>query len=163
MTIDEAIEHAKRVARTCDDDQCAAYHVQLAEWLRQARGADKAAKWYTAKIRELENRSKALETLISEKDTENAKLVEVLHEVEAEAVHAYRCLQQDCVTTANSSQHFFDKWWHAECELDRLKIENTDLRELVKAMRPFLCCMPFASCDTLAANVRDRMRDLGIE
>lgn len=78
MTLDEAIEHAKKVARTRDDDQCAAYHVQLAEWLRQARGADKAAKWYTAKIRELENRSKALETLISEKDAENAKLRELL-------------------------------------------------------------------------------------
>lgn len=37
------------------------------------------------------------------------------------------------------------------------------LRELVKAMTPFLCCMPFASCNTLAASVRKRMRELGIE
>lgn len=48
-------------------------------------------------------------------------------------------------------------------ELVRLKRENAKLRELVKAMKPFLCCMPFASCNTLAANVRDRMRELRIE
>ena len=41
--------------------------------------------------------------------------------------------------------------------------ENAKLRELVKAMTPFLCCMPFASCNTLAASVRKRMRELGIE
>lgn len=44
-----------------------------------------------------------------------------------------------------------------------LEAENERLRELVKAMEPFLCCMPFASCNTLAANVRKRMRELGIE
>jgi len=54
VTLDEAIEHAKEVARTCDDSQCAADHMQIAEWLRQARGADAAARWYTKKIRELE-------------------------------------------------------------------------------------------------------------
>lgn len=41
--------------------------------------------------------------------------------------------------------------------------QNAKLRELVKAMTPFLCCMPFASCNTLAANVRERMCELGIE
>lgn len=41
--------------------------------------------------------------------------------------------------------------------------ENAKLRELVKAMEPFLCCMPFASCNTLAANVRKRMRELGVD
>ena len=54
MTLDEAIEHAKEVARTCDDSGCAADHIQLAEWLRQARGAGKAARWYTSRIHELE-------------------------------------------------------------------------------------------------------------
>ena len=43
-----------------------------------------------------------------------------------------------------------------------LAAENAKLRELVEAMKPFLCCMPFASCNTLAANVRDRMRELGV-
>ena len=33
MTLEEAIEHAKEVARTCDDKDCAADHLQLAEWL----------------------------------------------------------------------------------------------------------------------------------
>lgn len=44
-----------------------------------------------------------------------------------------------------------------------LERENKKLRELVKAMTPFLCCMPFASCNTLAASVRKRMIELGIE
>ena len=51
----------------------------------------------------------------------------------------------------------------AEREVDQLQAENAKLRELVKAMEPFLCCMPFASCNTLAANVRNRMRELGVE
>lgn len=74
MTLDEAIEHAKQVARTCDDAQCAADHIQLAEWLRTARGAEKAARWYTAKIREFE--------------AENAKLrelVQYMHRIIAES------------------------------------------------------------------------------
>lgn len=33
MTLDEAIEHVKEVAMTCDDKACAAEHAQLAEWL----------------------------------------------------------------------------------------------------------------------------------
>lgn len=41
MTLDEAIAKAK-----ADGD------VQLAEWLRQARGADAAARWYTEKLRD---------------------------------------------------------------------------------------------------------------
>lgn len=33
MTLEEAIEHEREVARTCNDYQCAADHVQIAEWL----------------------------------------------------------------------------------------------------------------------------------
>lgn len=61
---------------------------------------------------------------------ENARLVDVLHEVEEEAVVAFNSLRQDCETITDSSQHFFEKWWHAECEADRLKAENDKLREL---------------------------------
>lgn len=75
MTIDEAIEHAKEVARTCDDGQCAADHIQLAEWLRRARGADKAARWCTEEIQELK--------------AENAKLREERDHWRVEQVHAY--------------------------------------------------------------------------
>lgn len=50
MTIDEAIEHAKKVARTCYDGQCAADHMQLAEWLRRARGAEAMGRWYNEKL-----------------------------------------------------------------------------------------------------------------
>lgn len=64
MTIDEAIEHAKEVARTCDDGQCAADHIQLAEWLRQARGADKAARWYTEEIQELRRENASLRYMV---------------------------------------------------------------------------------------------------
>ena len=60
MTLDEAIEHAKELASTCDDRQCAADHAQLAEWLRQARGAKKASRWFTSKIRELEEENAKL-------------------------------------------------------------------------------------------------------
>ena len=39
MTIDEAIERAEDVAKTCEDAGCAEFHAQIAEWLRQARDA----------------------------------------------------------------------------------------------------------------------------
>ena len=87
---------------------------------------------------------------------ENAKLVDVLHEVETEAVYAYNCLQQDCMTTASSSEHFFKKWWHAECKLDRVKDENDRLRELVDYMAP-IAWYAASECE------RDRMRELGVD
>lgn len=58
MTLDEAIAKAK-----ADGD------VQLAEWLRQARGADAAARWYTEKII-------TADRIIRKLQTENAKLRE---------------------------------------------------------------------------------------
>ena len=110
---------------------------------------------------------------------ENAELVKVLHEVEEEAVYAYRCLQQDCVTTADSVTHFFEKWWHAESEIDRLKAENAKLRELVREAYAFSetlcgivenspgCYMCPANQDDLnpcgSAVLYGRMLDLGIE
>lgn len=89
-------------------------------------------------------------TLADELQAENAKLVDVLHEVETEAVYAYQCLQQDCVTTANSSEHFFKKWWHAECELDRAKAENAKLRKLGCFM--LRCMKRNSDCDYCLAN-----------
>lgn len=53
MTIDEAIEDAKKFVRKCDDQEVAFRVMQVAEWLREARGAEKAARWYTTRIREL--------------------------------------------------------------------------------------------------------------
>ena len=58
MTLDEAISKAK-----ADGD------VQLAEWLRQARGADAAGRWYTET---LDNANRTIRKL----RTENAKLRE---------------------------------------------------------------------------------------
>lgn len=57
MTLDEAIAKAK-----ADGD------VQLAQWLRQARGADAAAKWYTEKLRDA---NRTIRKLLDE----NAKLI----------------------------------------------------------------------------------------
>jgi len=58
VTLDEAISKAK-----ADGD------VQLAEWLRQARGADAAGRWYTET---LDNANRTIRKL----RTENAKLRE---------------------------------------------------------------------------------------
>ena len=56
MTLDEAIAKAK-----ADGD------VQLAEWLRRARGADATSKWYTEKLRDA---NRTIRKLLDE----NAKL-----------------------------------------------------------------------------------------
>ena len=125
MTLDEAIEHAKRVARTRDDDQCAADHAQLAEWLRLARGADEAARWYTAKIRELENRSKAFETLISEKEAENAKLRGIVCDLHKalftlDIDHCQACPRDNI----NGPCTKFAVWGNDECSIE------DDMREL---------------------------------
>ena len=60
MTLDDAIVKAK-----ADGD------VQLAEWLRQARGAESAARWHTEKLR---NANQAIRKL----NTKNAKLRELV-------------------------------------------------------------------------------------
>ena len=60
VTLDEAIAKAK-----ADGD------VQLAEWLRQARGADAAARWCTEKLR---NANRTIRKL----QNENAKLRELV-------------------------------------------------------------------------------------
>ena len=88
MTIDEAIEKYKHVADDYvfvhDIDGCLEV-VQLVEWLRQTRGADAAARWYTKKLRELEAENAKLreqgERLFDktlELGTENAKLRELV-------------------------------------------------------------------------------------
>jgi hypothetical protein len=102
---------------------------------------------------------------------ENAELVRVLHEVEREAVHAYRCLQHDCEQVLESEQHFFKKWWSSDCE-------NAKLRELVRDMWGWelhgcgACNLTEAAdCDTdiyssdclMRKMLTDRMRELGIE
>lgn len=76
MTIDEAIEHERRVAREHRyGEKDHAYHMQLSEWLRQARGAEKAARWYTKKIEELENRANAIARLLDEMTEEHCKQI----------------------------------------------------------------------------------------
>jgi len=99
MTIDKAIEHERRVAREHRyGEKDHAYHMQLVEWLRRARGAEKAARWYTKKIEELENRANALARLLGESEEENERLkrqVEALkdyaHALELCKERAYLC------------------------------------------------------------------------
>jgi len=91
---------------------------------------------------------------------ENASLEDVLHEVEGEAVFAFNSLRQDCETITDSSQHFFEKWWHAECEVDRLKAENSELRELVADMwLQLLNAYDRKEVDEFV----DRMHELGVD
>lgn len=44
MTLDEAIEHAKEVASSCKNKECADDHRQLAQWLEELREYRKAGK-----------------------------------------------------------------------------------------------------------------------
>lgn len=60
MTIDEAIEDAREFIKNCEDEDIAFRVMQVKEWLRQARGAGKAAEYYTAKIRKLEDENAKL-------------------------------------------------------------------------------------------------------
>lgn len=77
----------------------------------------------------LERRIDELCAKVEQGKAENAKLVDVLHEVEQEAIYAYNCLQQDCEAMVDGQTHFFNKWLHAECECDRAKLQNEKLRE----------------------------------
>lgn len=94
---------------------------------------------------------------------ENAKLVDVLHEVEEEAVLAFNSLRQDCETITDSSQHFFEKWWHAECEVDRLKAENAKLRELASKLGILADSGLMALDDKEFASIIDNAKELGVD
>lgn len=47
---------------------------QLVEWLRMARGGESAARWYTARLRELEDENARLRSCLSD-DAENARMI----------------------------------------------------------------------------------------
>lgn len=61
--LDEAIVKAKE-----------AEDWQLVEWLRMARSGENAAKWYTEKLRELEDENARLRSCMSD-DSENARMI----------------------------------------------------------------------------------------
>ena len=63
MTLDEAIAHERWAAENSIGEESEG-HRQMAEWLRQARGTDEAARWYTSKIRELESENAKLRELV---------------------------------------------------------------------------------------------------
>lgn len=72
MTIDEAIAHYKWAAESAIGE-VADESKQMAEWLRRARGAEKAGRWFTSKIRELEAKNAKLQE-------ENAELRKLAQE-----------------------------------------------------------------------------------
>lgn len=65
MTIDEAIAHYEWAAESAIGE-VAEESKQMAEWLRRARGAEKAGRWFTSKIRELEAKNAKLQEENSE-------------------------------------------------------------------------------------------------
>ena len=140
MTIDEAIEHAKEVARTCDDGQCAADHIQLAEWLRRARGADKAARWYTEEIQELKAENTKLRYKVHVLEGGN-KWLQILNDSLKANNARLRELVRDMM------EFFEDGDWCVKCEraLDCQEQEQYEDE----------CLMRFV--------FHDRMRELGIE
>ncbi len=101
---------------------------------------------------------------------ENEKLISVLHEVEAEAVDAYLCLQHDCELLAGELDDRFRKCWHEQDQ-------NEKLRELVRDMWRFTgtACKKYPRLfDPVAPggqmvqlnaidDFEQRMRELGIE
>ena len=110
MTLDEAIEHAKQVARTCEDDQCAAEHMQLAEWLRQARGSEAAGRWYTTKVRELQSENAKLRELCR-------RALVVLENNCSRCVYFYECdILNDCNCAA--PMHIRDELRELGVEVD---------------------------------------------
>ena len=101
MTLDEAIAKAK-----------ADGNVQLAEWLRQARGADAAARWYTEKLRDAHRTIRKLQN-------ENAKLRE-LATLNWEWAHS--CCGNNCKMQTEECGYGIDRECNYEREIyDRMR------------------------------------------
>ena len=69
MTIDEAIEQYKHIADSYEsvgNTKDAMETRQIAEWLRRARGANKAARWYTEKIKQLHEENAKLREQVTQ-------------------------------------------------------------------------------------------------
>lgn len=151
MTLDEAIEHAEEVARTCDDSQCAADHMQLAKWLRMTRGIDEAETSYTEKIRKLEAQNKWLRR---------------------ECTSLRKSREREFAASCEAATNSMGQIGTLRDKNAELRDENERLRELVRDMwRDGMC-----ECDELRVCPRgeyhcakceyhypDRMRELGIE
>ena len=151
MTIDEAIEHATQIADSYKDTVPDCDYVrdqrQLADWLRKARGAKKAARWYTSKIRELESENDKLRAerdewhrvAVSKQDiidhmrdarTENTKLRKRIAELEE--------LLPDS-----------GRWFSAET-VDAYVAENAKLMKIVSCL--LTCASDTGDCDRCPLN-----------
>ena len=114
MTIDEAIEHAKELARTSEDNQSAAKYIQLTEWLRQARGADKAARWCTEKIRKLE----AENSMLRERLLESRESNERIKRLEQENAKLREFAADACTVLRN---HYDKDWFDGTIFAERMR------------------------------------------
>jgi len=138
VTLDEAIAKAK-----ADGD------VQLAEWLRQARGADAAGRWYTET---LDNANRTIRKLLDE----NAKLREYITKLE----QANIVLDSDNTELRNDMR-----------DMQMFVDENVDLRELAGQVLCFTTMTdgcgdncPYLSSDcSHKCHLREQGRELGIE
>lgn len=144
MTLDEAIAHHEWAAES-SQGEVRKEHEQHVKWLTIAKMAMEGASkdrlffaTYSFEIARNDLMERDCLRFAEENDRLKAENAKLRSELESVGTAAYLYGRGD------------------------LKAENAKLRELVKAMEPYLCCMPFASCDTLAANVRERMRELGL-
>lgn len=164
MTLDEAIAKAK-----ADGD------VQLAEWLRQARGADAAAKWYTEKLRDAHRTIRKL-------FNENAKLREQLakardpqriggtadHESFVYAIEQLREFRWQHATNDEEAIPYINNVADAH-EHERAKLRKqyetvlADYRSEVARLRELVDYMTPIAWYAASERERDRMRELEVE
>ena len=146
VTIDEAIEQYKHISKAYDEagnTDDSAETLQISEWLRQARGAEKAARWYTAKIRELEEENERLrQELAIREESEQEKVIDYLSEQSVDWEDRYRALvSENAKLEKRLAQYGLFRevvgdpaveFANLRRELHRVERENEKLRELVR-------------------------------
>lgn len=174
MTLEEAIEHAKEVARTCDDGVCASEHAQLVEWLSllkiytDTNMADEVRRarhemhgWQLEWKREME-RSKELEA-------ENSKLREVVSDGEETAhliLDESRALEAKNAKLREKIKALTElasigKLTASQCT--ELAEDNAKLRELAADMHRGICIAYLRGRPLDPYQYESRMRELGVE
>lgn len=164
MTIDEVIEHAKELARTSENNQSAAKYIQLTEWLRRARGAEKASRWYTERIRKLEAKNAKLRTQLTDVTESMGRVEERCAKLRGERDHWH--VEQ---------VHAYSNWEDAHKRASELEAENAKLLKIVSCL--LTCANDTGDCDRCPINggtgdwdsgdfcddLLDCLRKLGIE
>lgn len=84
---------------------------QLVEWLRMARGGKSAVKWYTERLRELEDENARLRSCLSD-DAENARMIMGENDRLRELVRDWHAL-------ATGGADSLTDWNHEQADLER--------------------------------------------